>query len=143
MVQLAFVVVQPKQKRTDNFAAACLSLAITKPANHAIRATMALDLLHAVVITALVKQIETLGDDAIAPAACGLEPFLGVLDLAAGRRQTKKCSRKAMLCERLQFAPTLPQRYCTRSFAPLLRRSKARNCAGVSSDNRLIRLAAG
>ena len=72
---------------------------------------MALDFLHAVAIAALVSEIETLGDDAIASSAGRLEPFLGVLDLAAGRRQTKKCSRKAMVCECLQFPSTLRQHH--------------------------------
>src|SRR6185312_2567323 len=41
------------------------------------------------------------------PCLC---PLLGVLDLEAGGRQTKQCSRKAMGCERLQFASALRQR---------------------------------
>ena len=76
MMQQAFLVIEPKQKRAYNL---CYpSLAITEAADHAICASMPFCLLHAVAIAKLVGQVASFGDDAVAASAGRLQPSFGL-----------------------------------------------------------------
>jgi hypothetical protein len=90
MVQQAIFIVETQQEQTHDFATLDAFLSIAKASDHAVCGAHALDLLHTVSITLLVREIEAFGDDPVAAAAGGSEPPFGVGVTPAGRRKPEE-----------------------------------------------------
>src|ERR1041385_973338 len=69
MMQQPPIIVQTEQQRADHLLARKLVGRVAKAANDAIGAAKFLDLLHAVAVAGLIRQVETLGDHAAGAAA--------------------------------------------------------------------------
>ena len=90
MVKQTVGIIKTKQERADNLAAGLKFLGITESADDTIGTSISFYLLHAVAVASLIWKIETLRNDAIAPAPSGRKPPFGVLQFPAGRRKTKQ-----------------------------------------------------
>src|SRR5439155_12169835 len=86
----AIFIVETQQERTYDFAPLGAFLPIAKASDHAVSGAHALDLLHTISLTLLVREIEALGDDPVAAAAGGNEPTFGVGIPPAGRRKPEE-----------------------------------------------------
>ena len=82
-MQQAFVVIEPEQQRADKFS----SERIPESTDDAVGRAQTLHLHHAVAIAALIRQVETLGDDSIHIAAGAGEPALRDFQISGFGRQ--------------------------------------------------------
>src|SRR5215467_4304542 len=83
MVEQFVVVIKAKQQRANSL----LAFIVAKPANHAVDRAEVLDLLHAEAISRFVRQIATLGDDAIERRSNLRKPFFRVSDISGCWRE--------------------------------------------------------
>src|SRR5437588_12927708 len=80
MIQQAVTIIESQQQRSDDFP----FLRVTKSAHDAIRSALALDLLHGIALTALVPNVQSLGNHAVKIGAGTLIPLAGLLEICRG-----------------------------------------------------------
>jgi len=68
-MKYSLVIIKPQEQRSHDLAACHGPLTIAEAADHTIGAAVTFDLLHAFAIARLVRQIETLRNDAVAATA--------------------------------------------------------------------------
>src|SRR3954468_21952898 len=89
-------IIKSEKHGSDDLAAALQVLSIAKPADHTVRASITLDLLHAVAVPSLIWEVKPFGDHAVAAAAGLSKPTMSILQFQAGRRKTEQgCGWKA------------------------------------------------
>src|SRR5437588_6964487 len=120
MIQQAVTIIESQQQRSDHLA----FLGVTKSAHDAIRSALALDLLHGIALTALVPNVQSLGNHAIKIGAGTLIPLAGLLEICCGGRESN-------LIRGLEISLyQLPN-----SFSPILQRPfQQRFPAGISQQ---------
>ena len=111
MVEHAVGIIKSEEDRSHDLAARLKVFPVAKAADHAVRASVPLYLLHPFAVAGLIRKIDTFRDDAITSASCRRKPAFSVFHLRAGRRKTKKVlARKATGGEILKLQTPLAQR---------------------------------
>ena len=106
----AFGIIQSEEDRSHDLAAGLKIFPVAKTADHAVRASVPLYLLHPITVTGLIRKIEAFRDDAVASATCGRKPAFCVFQTQAGRGKTKKViAGKVTGGKLLELRPPLAQ----------------------------------
>ena len=90
MVKQAVGIIKSEEHRSDNLATRLKVLPVAKAADHAVRASVPLYLLHSVTVAGLIRKIETFRDDAVASATCRRKPTFGVLQTSGWPEKDEK-----------------------------------------------------
>src|SRR3977135_676293 len=112
MMKQAAGIVEPEKTRTNNLPTSLKFSPVPEAADDTVRASIALDLLHAVPLTGLIRKIEAFRDHAIASSSCRRKPMMSVLKLQTGRGKPKKiCAGKVTRSEVFKQRPPPCQRF--------------------------------
>ena len=68
----SFGIIQSEEDRSHDLGPALKIFPVAKTADHAVRASVSLYLLHSVAATGLIRKIEALRDDTVASTTCGV-----------------------------------------------------------------------
>jgi hypothetical protein len=85
MMEQALGIIKSEEHGSNNLAARLKVLSIAKAADHAVRASIELYLLHAVAVPGLLWEVDPFGDHPVATAARRGKPPLRILQLEAYR----------------------------------------------------------
>ena len=117
MVESAFVVVKPEEKRSDGRRAR----AVAKSAHDAVGRPHPLDLLHAGPVPGSVSEVQALGDDAVQRAARAAQPLLRHRAVRRGRgKPDAPLLAKMTPRELLELPPSLRERLAGERLALLV-----------------------